>query len=545
MNVVAGTLLGIALGLPLAMLLACLSSRLRARMPTLLAIAPVPALLAALLAPGGTLELPQVLLRLRFALDVPGALLLGVAALLWIAAGIYAAVWLRARPDPGRFVVWWLLTLSGSIGVFMAADLVSFYLVFSMVSLAAYGLIVDDGTSRARRSGLIYVALALLGEAFLLMAFVMLAQSATGDGLLIKDAVAALPASPWRAAILTLLMLGFGAKIGLVPFHVWMPLAYRAAPIPAAAVLSGAAVKAGVIGLIRFLPLDASMPAWGEALVAAGMFSAFYGVVIGITQSNPKTVLAYSSVSQMGVIAVVFGMGLAVGNGGVALLVGFYAAHHTLVKGALFLAVGVAPTIGRRRLWLVLLPAAVLALGLAGLPLTGGSLAKLVVKVPVGDGGIGLLMSLSSAATTLLMVHFLHRLAMWSARDIAPGTPARLWFPWLGTALASNLVPWAVYLAVMGGTVADTVSPPALWSAIWPLLLGGLLAIGLWRWGSGLPRPPEGDIAGVAVAAATRLAGGVGLTLERLDGVLRRWPVAGVSLLALAVVLTTLMVAGR
>ena len=173
-------LLGAALALPLAMLLACLSSRLRMRMPTLLAIAPVPALAAALLASGGTLALPQALLGLRFALDLPGALLLGVAALLWIAGGVYASAWLRGSPDRGRFVVWWLLTLSGSIGVFMAADLVSFYLVFSMVSLAAYGLIVDDGTPRARRNGLIYVALALLGEAFLLMAFVLLAKAPPG-----------------------------------------------------------------------------------------------------------------------------------------------------------------------------------------------------------------------------------------------------------------------------------------------------------------------------------------------------------------------------
>ena len=108
---------------------------------------------------------------------MPGALLLGVAALLWIAAGVYASAWLRGRPDGGRFAVWWLLTLTGSLGVFIAADLVSFYLVFAMVSLAAYGLIVDDGTPRARRTGLIYVALALLGEAFLLMAFVLLAQA--------------------------------------------------------------------------------------------------------------------------------------------------------------------------------------------------------------------------------------------------------------------------------------------------------------------------------------------------------------------------------
>ena len=199
---VAGALLGVALGLPLAMLLACLSPRLKARMPALLALAPVPALAAALLASGGMLELPPVLLGLSLALDVPGAMLLGVAAVLWIAAGLYATAWLRGRTDGGRFALWWLLTLTGSIGVFMAADLVSFYLVFSLVSLAAYGLIVDDGTPRARRYGLIYVALAVLGEAFLLMAFVLLAQAARDGSLLIRDAVAALPASPWRDATL-------------------------------------------------------------------------------------------------------------------------------------------------------------------------------------------------------------------------------------------------------------------------------------------------------------------------------------------------------
>ena len=546
MNAAAGWLLGAALGLPLAMLLACLSSRLRARMPALLAVAPVPALAAALFGSGGTLALPQMLLRLRFALDVPGALLLGVAALLWIAAGIYASAWLRDRPDGGRFVVWWLLTLSGSIGVFMAADLVSFYLVFSMVSLAAYGLIVDDGTPRARRNGLIYVALALLGEAFLLMAFVLLAQSIAGDSLLIRDAVAALPTSPWRTSILVLLMLGFGAKIGLVPFHVWMPLAYRAAPIPAAAVLSGAAVKAGVIGLIRFLPLDVPTPGWGEALVVAGLFSAFYGVAIGITQPNPKTVLAYSSVSQMGVIATVLGMALAVGDGDAALSVGFYAAHHTLVKGALFLAVGVAQMTGARRLWLVvLLPAAILSLGLGGFPLTGGALAKLVVKAPVGDGIVGMLMSLSSAGTTLLMLHFLCRLAVSSASRATAAASTRLALPWLVMALAGVVVPWAIYLGVMDGSIADTFAGATLWSAFWPCLVGGVLAIGLWRGGSRLPRVPDGDIARVVVAGATRFARVVGLTLGRLDEVLRQWPVAGVALVGLAVVLTALMLTGR
>src|SRR5271170_4445733 len=379
------------------MLTVCASRRLRERMPSLLALAPAPALIAALVASGSA---PFVLfpppLRMTLSLDAPAAMLLGTAALLWIVAGAYAATYLRGKPNAGRFAEWWLLTLTGSLSIFMAADLVSFYLTYSVVSLAAYGLVVHDGTAGVRRAGAVYVALAVLGEAFLLMAFVFMAEATPNGSLLIRDAVAALPASPWRDASLALLILGFGLKIGLVPGHVWMPLAYPAAPTPAAAVLSGAAVKAGVIGLIRFLPLGVPMPAWGEALAAVGMFSAFYGVAVGITQDNPRTILAYSSVSQMGLLAAVLGMGWAAGDAGAALAASFSAAHHILVKGALFLAIGVAAAT-RPRLWPVLAPAAVLALGLGGLPLTGGFLAKLALKAELGKGLVGALAALSAA----------------------------------------------------------------------------------------------------------------------------------------------------
>ena len=142
----------------------------------------------------------------------------------------------------------------------MAADLAGFYLMFTLVSLAAYGLVIDDGTLEVRRIGLIYVAFAILGEAFLLLAFVMLVVAAPGVHTMIREAVAALPTSPLRNATLVLLVLGFGVKLGLVPLQSWMPLTYRAAPIPAAAVLSGAGVKAGVVGLLHFLPLHAAWP---------------------------------------------------------------------------------------------------------------------------------------------------------------------------------------------------------------------------------------------------------------------------------------------
>jgi formate hydrogenlyase subunit 3/multisubunit Na+/H+ antiporter MnhD subunit len=123
-----------------------------------------------------------------------------------------------------------------------------------------------------------------------------LAAGEPSGSVQIRDVVAALPASSWRDAALGLIIVGFGMKIALVPLHGWMPLTYVVAPIPAAAVLSGAAVKAGVIGLIRFLPLGAALPGWGETLAWAGFVSAFYGVAIGVTQRDAKTALAYSSI---------------------------------------------------------------------------------------------------------------------------------------------------------------------------------------------------------------------------------------------------------
>jgi len=522
--------------------LACVSRRVTDHIQNKVALAPAPALVAALLVPAGTtLVLPEPPFRMTLALDAPSAMLLGVSALLWIVAGAYASLHLRSDPNAGRFAEWWLLTLVGNLGVFIAADLVSFYLTFSVVSLAAWGLIAHDSTSGSRRAGVIYVALAVLSEAFLLMAFVFMAQAIPDGSLLIRDAVAALPASPWRNASLVLLILGFGLKIGLVPGHVWMPLAYTAAPIPAAAVLSGAAVKSGVIGLIRFMPLGFAMPEWGGALAVAGIFSAFYGVLVGITQQDPRTVLAYSSVSQMGLLTAALGMGLAAGDIGAAPGVSFSAAHHVLAKGALFLAIGVSATAGPR-LWPVLVPAAVVALGLGGLPFTGGMLAKLAVKTQFGDQVFGTLTTLSAVTSTVLMLHFLRCLVRATARDRAPAAPTALMRPWLVLAFAAVVVPWILYSITEGRSLLAAVARTTLWAALWPVLLGALLAALLWPWGDRLPRLPAGDVV-VVGEAAIRATVPWGAAIEQADGYLRQWPVAGLSLLMLVIVLGAAMLA--
>jgi formate hydrogenlyase subunit 3/multisubunit Na+/H+ antiporter MnhD subunit len=420
----------------------------------------------------------------------------------------------------------------GSLGVFVADDLLSFYLVYALVSIPAYGMFAFDPSPETQRAGRIYMAFAILGEAFLLFAFAMLAAGEPHGSVRIPDVVAALPASPWRDAALLFLVAGFGAKMGLVPLNGWMPLAYAATPIPAAAALSGAGVKAGVIGLIRFLPLGVPLAGWGDALAAAGFVTAFYGVAVGVTQQNPKAMLAYSSVSQMGVIAAALGMALAAGDPNASSLVAFYAANHVLVKGALFLAVGAFAARGvRPGVWSLL--AVALALSLAGLPFTGGALAKAATKPLFGYGVAASLAALSSAGSAMLMLRFVSRLPL-SWQFEATASPARLVRSWPAAALGAIFLPYLVFPFV--GAFGDAMSLEKLWDGLWPILVGALLAALLARFAGRLPRIPTGDTIVLGEAAFDRaLRWGAGF--ERLDAVFRGWPAAGLALLVITLAL--------
>jgi formate hydrogenlyase subunit 3/multisubunit Na+/H+ antiporter MnhD subunit len=519
---------------PLALLLACTWPTARRLMPQLLALAPLPALAAALFSG----DAPRVSiggrpLELLFGLDAPGALLLGVASLLWIAAGAYAGSYLRDGAHAGRFAACWLLAAAGCLGLFVAADLVSLYAMLAMMTIGAGGLVIHDGTPRAWRAGATYVGLALLAESVLLVGLVMLAVEMPGPGLGVDEAVMTLAASPQRATILALLVFGFGLKAGLVPLHVWMPLAHSAAPVPASAVLSGAVVKAGIIGLIRFLPSGEALPVAGQMLAVAGFVTAFYGVVVGLTQRHPKAVLAYSSVSQMGVVVAALGLGLAVGDGKAGMAAAFYAAHHVLVKGALFLAVGVAAAGTKGRSGWVLAPALVLCLGLGGLPFTGGAVAKFAVKDAFGTGIAAMLSAASAVGTTLLMLHFLRRLALVEVQGDRPA-PAGLLLPWLAMAAAALLMPWLLYAPAGLGSATAAFDPLALWQALWPVMVGVVLALALRGRADRLPAIPEGDIA-AGLEPALRVSRGLGARLDGLDCILRGWTVASVALVLVAI----------
>ncbi len=523
--------------MPLLMLAALAMPALRARVLSLLWLAPLPALACAVLAGDGEPFIVYDRVRLTLVLDRPSALLLGAAALLWCAASVYVRAY-TDRDGLLRFAAWWLATMAGSMGVFVAGDLVGFYFFFAMASLPAWGLVIHDRTPRAWGAGATYLLLTVFGEAALLAGFALLAAFTPGDSFAIADVLPALATAPLRDLAIAFLVIGFGLKAGLVPLHVWLPLAHPAAPMPASAVLSGAIIKAGIIGLIRFLPLEVTPANWGDALTVLGFVTAFWGVTIGVTQRNPKTVLAYSSVSQMGVVVAAIGMGLAHGIGTTPVSAAFYATHHVLAKGALFLAVGVAALAGGPVRWLVLGPALVLALGFGGMPFTGGWLAKEAVKAELGEGLVGTLSALSAGGSTLLMLHFTRRLAAAVAADPAARPPAGMLLPWLGMAAAALILPWVLF----PGVWSDVLTLAALTKAAWPVMIGALVLALLVRWGDRLPDVPEGDIIHLA-RRMIRAAGPVGRALGRVEEVLRAWPAAGLALLVLTCALGIVMMA--
>jgi formate hydrogenlyase subunit 3/multisubunit Na+/H+ antiporter MnhD subunit len=528
---------------PGLMLLGCVSGFVRKRVGGLMWCGPAPALTAGLwVQDGASIAVLDLPFQISLGMDQTGRILLIAASLLWVAAGIYAPTWFRKSTMKDGFVVCWLATLTGSLGIFLASNLMGFLVFYAMVSLPAYGFVISDGTPFAKKAGAVYMGFALLGENLLLLAFVILAGLTLSGNTQISVVVGLISTSPMMPVVLVLVLLGFGMKMALLPMHFWMPPSYASAPIPAAAVMSGAAVKAGVLGLLRFLPMEAPLPAWGNALIWTGLAGAFFGVAVGLTQNNPKSVLAYSSVSQMGFLAALSGTGLASGDPTVIPLAAFYAAHHVLVKGGLFLALGVAMECGTKKLGLVRWPGLIVGLGLAGLPLTGGALAKLASKDPISSTGydlVAILASLSAAGTAALMLHFLKQTLTSHHSRPEKSAPAGMMLPWLAVALACVLLPWALFPWSGLESPREVFALTAIWKTLWPILIGVLIFLFLKS--RKLPGIPCGDI--FAWSAVPKLmASGVASMLTHVDAILKKWAPACLALLLVVLCLTAAMV---
>jgi multicomponent Na+:H+ antiporter subunit D len=469
-------------GLPLVLAISLAIKRWQSVMIRLIPWSASPALAAAAWVPSdATVSISWFLLKAHMGVDPTGRMFLLFTALLWLLAGIYAQSYLASDPRRVSFFFFFLLSMSGNLGLIASQDAVSFYVFFALMSFASYGLVVHNGDADALRAGRVYMVLVVVGEILLFGALIL--QTASVDSLLLKDFSNQRPSQ----IVVGLLLVGFGIKAGALPVHVWLPLAHPAAPTPASAVLSGAMIKAGLLGWLRFLPIGMmAMPRWGVFCIIAGLSAAYYAVAVGLTQRNPKTVLAYSSISQMGLITV--GVGLAVGwpqtVTSVLPAIWIYALHHGFAKGALFLGVGVAgsdpshQTAHRLALGGLILA----SLALAGAPITSGAVAKAAMKLPLKDFqgswlySLNWLMPLAAIGTTLLMARFLFIVTMRQSGHMKPHSG--MWLSWIFTTLLSAAAVWM--LPFVHGPALNALRPNALWQAIWPIGVGVLISGGAW-----------------------------------------------------------------
>lgn len=462
----------------------------RVRRVTALAspLAVLPAVVLTLVPQPPVLEAPWLFFGAVFSIDSVARPLTLIAALLYGAA-LAAVSWVKLRHaerGSGVLSAFLLVCFSGNIGTYLAADAGTFYFSFTVLSFSAAGLVIHYRHQAAQRATRIYLVMSVLSETAILAGLVL---TIAAGGYLLTDAPDAVAQSPHTGLIVTLLLIGFGVKAGTVPLHVWLPLAHPAAPPAASAVLSGAMVKAGLVGWLRFVPSDddAALHRAGTVLLALALLGAFAAVAVGVLQQDPKVVLAYSTISQMGFIAALVAVGmlvpeLASATSAAAVL---YAVHHGLAKGALFLGVPVVKHYGRGVTGvLVVIGMAGAGLAVAGAPLTSGAYGKYVSKEAV-EGitvlGLGLdqILPWVAVGSTLLLMRFAFAVRQVPA-DPPRGPDGEL-FSWLAVCLAGVAVPWWVGANWIDHSGDISWTPATVWDATWPILAGLSVGALVWR----------------------------------------------------------------
>lgn len=310
-----------------------------------------------------------------------------------------------------------LFMATGLTGLFLTADVFNFYVFFEISMISAYVLTSYGGRARQIRAASIFAVVNLLGSVLFLIGIAALYHltgtldmatiAARGDNIEQNPSILS-------AAII---FVAFGVKLGLFPFHFWLPPVYTGTRPAVAAILSGALANIGSYGLLRFgadlLPRELELG--GTALLLLGTASIVYGALQAISRHAPTEVLAYSSIGQVGYIMIALAVGGRVGYGAAIL----FAVVNSLNKTLLFLSAGLQG-------WLVGAVFVVGAFSVAGVPPSAGFFGKLALFQAAIAGESALLITLIFLGGALSFVYMfqVYQRAFWE--DTEPETPSPL-----------------------------------------------------------------------------------------------------------------------
>ncbi len=285
-------------------------------------------------------------------LDALSGFFLVVIGLGSAASSLFALGYGRHETQPQRVLPFYPLFLAGLTLVVIADDAFIFLFAWELMSIASWALVLahhrDSGNTRA---AMIYMLMAAFSGFALLLAFGLLAAAA---GSYSFDAMRAAHPAPWVAAlVLVLALIGAGSKAGIVPLHVWLPLAHPAAPSHVSAMMSGVMTKVAVYGFIRIAFDLLGVPGWwaGVVVLALGGITAVLGVLYALMEHDLKRLLAYHTVENIGIIFIGLGLAMAfIANGlhaaaALALTAAlFHVFNHSVFKSLLFFGSGAVLT---------------------------------------------------------------------------------------------------------------------------------------------------------------------------------------------------------
>ena len=342
---------------------------------------------------------PEIGLNLTFRLDGLSMMFAGLILFIGLMIVIYAHYYLSAKDSAGKFYSEMMLFMAAMLGVVLSDNLLLLVVFWELTSLSSF-LLVGYWSHRADARAGARQALAVTGGGGLAMlgGFVLLGQIAgTYELSAMLGNVAAIQADPLFVPALLLILIGAFTKSAQFPFHFWLPDA-MAAPTPVSAYLHSATmVKAGVFLLMRMYPVLAGS-GWFEVIVTAtGLATVLFAAFIALFKHDLKGLLAYSTVSHLGLIVFLVGLGSPLA----AVAAVFHVLNHATFKASLFMIAGIVDHETHSRdmrqlggLWKFMPWTATLSMvaaaSMAGVPLTNGFLSKemFFTEAVVGTSGL-------------------------------------------------------------------------------------------------------------------------------------------------------------
>ncbi len=258
---------------------------------------------------------------------------------------IFSKEYFAHYTNRNRYYFFNLLTLGATVGVFLSNDLYTTFVFFEIMSLASYPWVAHDQTPQAMKAAQTYLAVAIFGGMVTLMGMFMVYSKT--QSLMFEDILAYSNTLPDKTSLYVsgaLIFVGFSAKAGVFPLHIWLPKAHPVAPAPSSALLSGILTKTGIFGvLVVTSNMFLNDQAWGNAMLFLGVITMFLGALFALFSVDLKRTLACSSMSQIGFIMVGVGMqGLLQTHNAFAVWgTVLHMVNHSLIKLALFMIAGV------------------------------------------------------------------------------------------------------------------------------------------------------------------------------------------------------------